>query len=130
MGPLGDRQQAVHAQLVHVVALQDLEAEAVGLGQARGLLGKIGGRADIAWQVGKIAHQRGTAGDRLALDQSQFGGRQFVAPLDAESQLAQWPADIFLLRLQSIEAISCIERHHRRLADAPGNVALLQRQFS
>ena len=66
MRTLRHRQEAAHAELFDVLAVQHLDLQVVRLGQAFRLVGQVGGRAMVARPVGAFARQRHAGGDGIA----------------------------------------------------------------
>ena len=119
----------MHAEFFHFGAVEDFATQLEFPGQRLCLLGEIGGVAHIGRQVAEILGQRGSLGNCDALGQRFFGLRQFIAPVDAERQLAQRTADVIFLALELLEAVGRIQRDHCGLAHAPGEAALSYRDF-
>jgi hypothetical protein len=105
-----DRKQGVHAQLFHVGAVKDVDAQSMQFRELPSLVGKIGRRADISRQIAEVLRQFHAGTHRQALCKSQFGGGKFVAACDAECQFAQRTrrtASFFDLRRSNRYKASC-----------------------
>ncbi len=113
----------MHAQCVHLVAVDDLAVQLVLDRQLLCRFGEMAGRTHIGWQIGKILGQIESLADCLTLDQGSLGGGEFVPPVDDEGQLAQRPAHLVLLALELVEAIDRLVRDDHRLSHTPRRTA-------
>ncbi len=125
----GNREQRVHAELLHVGALENLAFQVEFPRHCLGLLGHMRRVTDVRWQVAKIFRHGHPLGDRNSLGQASFGLPMLVAPLHRQRQLAQWAAHLVLFGLEPVETVGGLERDHRCLAYAPGDPPFPDGQF-
>ena len=119
-----------HAELLHVLALEHLDLDAVALAELLRLLGEVGRRADVARQVAEVLGERDAVGDRAAPRASA------VSPAAISLRRATCSDDLAQRALRRSAPCSSagrsgrapsITREHRVL-DLPAGVAALHGQ--
>ena len=69
---LGDGEEAAHLFALDLGQAEHLHAQGfVVLARSCAVFGEVRGRADVAGQVGEVAHERGAGGERAALGKAR-----------------------------------------------------------
>ena len=112
---LRNGQEGAHAELLHVLAVQHLDLQAVFLAQAFGLLCEIGRGAMVCRQVGALARQFDAGGDCLADAQAPcHGGGLRLAADEAHARHLGGRRRAGLRRTVDIQRV--VDGRHQRLA--------------
>ena len=118
---LRHRQQGTHPQFLHILALEQFQAELPFFCELPCLLAEVGRRADIAREVAQVLGQVHACAYRLPLAQTAPGGSRVAR--HGQNFDVRKRARFALFAFHGVEAIGAFGGHQRHLARFPGCIA-------
>ncbi len=121
---IGDRQKAAHLQCLQLFAIQHFDIQLEFLCQFLCGIGKIGRRADVAWQIAEFLGQVDAVCNSDGLRNCVLRVR-CIGSGDCEYDFLHAAFDGFLLAFQCVGAVHTFTRSQHCRLDCPGGIAIL-----